>query len=260
MIAVTRIPTVRCTLIDRWPPVFLAPVLSMGFPDSATFSTSTSRAARQPGRKGDRNPNRGVSALRRTGLRNRVEMSRYPLPKPVLDPEKRSKVAVDEKHGLWGFFRDKKALNTPEETVLFGRPWVVEELRHKSWEDLHLLWWACCKELNILETQKYERTRLKAGYGEAEILDRVRAVSSGRRSPVILTTASTESHPQVRSTQKAIKHALTERYYAFEEARRVAVNDPEVNLDAEPGTQAYTPIYSDEADMEEEYPVTAAAG
>ncbi len=38
---------------------------------------------------------------------------------------------------------------------------------------------------------------------------------------------------------------MTERYYAFEDARRVAVVDPEVDLEAEPGTQAYTPIYSD---------------
>ena len=50
---------------------------------------------------------------------------------------------------------------------------------------------------------------------------------------------------QVKQTQKAIKHALTERYYAFEDARRVAVTDPEVDLEAEPGTQAYTPNYSD---------------
>ena len=50
---------------------------------------------------------------------------------------------------------------------------------------------------------------------------------------------------QVLQTQRAIKHALTERYYAFEEARRVAVADPEVDLEAEPGTQAYIPVYSD---------------
>lgn len=49
----------------------------------------------------------------------------------------------------------------------------------------------------------------------------------------------------MRQTQKAIKHALTERYYAFEEARRVAVTDPEVDLEAAPGTQAYRPSYSD---------------
>ncbi|KAL8716510.1 MAG: hypothetical protein Q9225_006173 [Loekoesia sp. 1 TL-2023] len=129
-------------------------------------------------RRRDNNPNRGVSALRRTGLKHRVEMSKHPLPQPVLDPAKRSKVTVDENHGLWGFFRsDKKALDTPEETNAFGRPWVVEELRHKSWEDLHSLWWVCCKERNILATQEYERGRLKAGYGDAEIMERVRAVS-----------------------------------------------------------------------------------
>lgn len=64
---------------------------------------------------------RGVSPLRRTGLRYPVEMSKVPLPQPVLDPERRSKVEIDESHGLWGFFReDKKLLNTPEEASQFG--------------------------------------------------------------------------------------------------------------------------------------------
>ncbi|KAL8632199.1 hypothetical protein Q9189_002109 [Teloschistes chrysophthalmus] len=161
-------------------------------------------------------------------------MMDHPLPVPVTDPKKRSKVAVDDKHGLWGFFRDKKVLNTPEEHTAFGRPWVVEELRHKSWEDLHCLWWTCCKERNILATQSYERKRLEAGYGEAEIRDRDSAV---------------------RKTMKAIKHALTERYYAFEDARRVAVDDPEVDLDAEPGTQAFRQIYADEGALEPVYPM-----
>ncbi|KAI4266757.1 MAG: hypothetical protein LQ337_008676 [Flavoplaca oasis] len=219
----------------QYPPLFLAPALFSFYQVSASFSTSSSVSQRTTRKKHVRHPNRGVSALRRTGLRHPVEMGKYPLPVPVLDPEKRSKVAIDENHGLWGFFRpDKKALNTPEETAAFGRPWVVEELRHKSWEDLHSLWWICCKERNLLATQAYERERLKAGYGEAEILDRNRAV---------------------RQTQKAIKHALTERYYAFEDARRVAVIDPEVDLEAEPGTQAYTPIYSDETALESDYPV-----
>ncbi|KAL8909447.1 MAG: hypothetical protein Q9171_005045 [Xanthocarpia ochracea] len=223
------------TAIKNCPPVFLAPAL---FPYRQTpkfFSTSSPVSQRTTRKKHARHPNRGVSALRRTGLRHRVEMDRFPLPTPVLDPEKRSKVAVDEKHGLWGFFRlDKKALSTPEETAAFGRPWVVEELRHKSWEDLHSLWWTCCKERNLLATQAYERERLKAGYGDAEIMDRNRAV---------------------RQTQRAIKHTLTERYYAFEDARRVAVADPEVDLEAEPGTQAYIPVYSDETALEPDYSV-----
>lgn len=100
-------------------------------------------------------------------------------------------VEVDPDHGLWGFFRDKKALPTPEEDHkhgaflssssfnggsgiewvaygIIGRAWTVEELRRKSWEDLQKLWWVCVKERNIMATQKLERKRLDPGYGEFE--------------------------------------------------------------------------------------------
>lgn len=41
---------------------------------------------------------------------------------------------------------------------------------------------------------------------------------------------------------RSIKHTLTERWYAWEEARKVARNDPEVNLDAaERDVPAYLP-------------------
>ena len=44
-----------------------------------------------------------------------------PLPQPVLDPERRSKVETDPDHGLWGFFnRDKQALSTPIEDNAHG--------------------------------------------------------------------------------------------------------------------------------------------
>ncbi|KAI4140246.1 MAG: hypothetical protein L6R39_005882 [Caloplaca ligustica] len=232
--------TRRCPSdVQGLPLVFLAPLFSSTARTTAAFPTSSPTAQRRIRRR-DNNPDRGVSALRRTGLKYRVEMSSQPLPRPVTNPNKRSKVFVDPDHGLWGFFRDdKKALSTPEQTDAFGRPWVVEELRHKSWEDLHSLWWVCCKERNILATQEYERQRLKAGFGDAEMIDRDRAV---------------------RQTQKAIKHALTERYYAFEEARRVAAADQEINLEAEPGTQAYMPAYSDEGHLENDYPGPANAG
>lgn len=32
--------------------------------------------------------------------------------------------------------------------------------------------------------------------------------------------------PQIRKTMRAIKHVLTERWYAYEEARKIAEKDP----------------------------------
>lgn len=35
---------------------------------------------------------------------------------------------------------------------------------------------------------------------------------------------------QVNKTMQAIKHVLTERFYAWEDARKLAMEDPEINL------------------------------
>ncbi|KAI9704807.1 MAG: 54S ribosomal protein L4 mitochondrial [Candelina mexicana] len=149
---------------------FLAPSIGSSV-QTSRFSTTSPNFKRTR----DRSRNRGVSALRRTGPRHSLSVSKEPLPQPVLDPKKRSKVQVDEDHGLWQFFKDKKALSTPEECAEHGRSWTVEELRIKSWEDLHSLWWVCAKERNRLHTQISERKRLKAGYGEFEEKERERA-------------------------------------------------------------------------------------
>lgn len=58
---------------------------------------------------------------------------------------------------------------TPKETEEHGRAWTVEELRKKSWEDLHALWWTCCKERNMLATAKVELARGKLGFGDREL-------------------------------------------------------------------------------------------
>lgn len=45
---------------------------------------------------------------------------------------------------------------------------------------------------------------------------------------------------------RAIKHALTERFYTWQDAAQVATSDPEINLDGKDG-QVYTPsAYEDE--------------
>ncbi|MCJ1331392.1 54S ribosomal protein L4 mitochondrial [Thelotrema lepadinum] len=168
---------------------------------AASFSTTPPR----PHKSG--NKKRGVSALRRTGPRIPLSVSSEPLPQPVLDPARRSKIQVNEKHGLWDFFdKDKNPFEKPEVVAGHGRAWSVEELRHKSFEDLHCLWWVCVKERNRILTQEHERQRVEAGYGEAEAQGRDKIV---------------------RWTMRAIKHALTERWYAYEEARKTTMNDPD---------------------------------
>ncbi|GAB7351234.1 hypothetical protein MBLNU459_g1664t3 [Dothideomycetes sp. NU459] len=197
------------------PPAFLLPSFQT---QSSFFSTSSPVFARR-----DHNRDRGVSALRRTGPRRRQTLSAKveDLPRPVLDAEARSPVEVDPNHGLWQFFnRERTPFSTPEESDAHGRAWTVQELRNKDWEDLHSLWWVCVKERNKLSTEANERQRVKAGYGDYEIEAREK---------------------EVRLTQRAIKHVLTERWYAWEDARKIAETDPEVNLNPQEGEYAYTP-------------------
>ena len=44
--------------------------------------------------------------------------------------------------------------------MITGRPWYASELRHKSFKDLHTLWYVCLREKNLLATQKEEARRM----------------------------------------------------------------------------------------------------
>ncbi|KAJ0417115.1 MRP-L47-domain-containing protein [Aspergillus carlsbadensis] len=184
------------------PPPYLAPSLHFPLNRSVQSSNFSSTAATTKNYTKDRdlNKSRGVSAIHRTGPRFRLGVSKYPLPTPVA-PEKLEKRDATPNHGLWGFFPpDHTALSTPSYDVAHGRPWSIQELREKSWEDLHSLWWVCLKERNRIATSSMERKRLKAGYGKWE---------AQQRTAVI------------RITQKGIQHVLRERWYAWEDARKL---------------------------------------
>ncbi|KLU81851.1 54S ribosomal protein L4 [Magnaporthiopsis poae ATCC 64411] len=114
---------------------------------------------------------------------------------------------------------------TPAEASGYGRAWTAQELRGKSWDDLHTLWWVCCRERNRIATANHAREKNDIGFGEQEL---------GRRDET------------VRRTMKSIKHVLTERYYAWEDAVKLAKDDPEINLSGK--GQMYTPstYYEDE--------------
>ncbi|KAF4587472.1 50S ribosomal protein L4 [Ophiocordyceps camponoti-floridani] len=187
----------------------------------AAFSTSVRRCERK---NRDANKKRGVSALYRSGPKEFLAASSIKLPKPS---DHVPHVKMDKSHGLWGFFPEPgKLMWTPEEIEAHGRPWTVEELRRKSWEDLHALWWVCCKERNMLATSRFELQRGEYGFGEEEIERRDR---------------------QIVKTMRSIKHALTQRYYTWEDAYEAAKRDPEIDLEAKDGN-IYKPAVQKDSD------------
>ncbi|KAI5294283.1 54S ribosomal protein L4 mitochondrial [Ascosphaera acerosa] len=174
----TTAPVVRCTAASRCQ-------------QSSHFSTSPAARAR--------NKRRGVSAIHRTGLNVPLHASKFELPKPAPREQVEKAIETSPDHGLWGFFVSSKELvPTPEYETQFGRPWTIQELRAKSFDDLHCLWWICAKERNRIATSSIERNRLALGYGAYEANERKKTVLK---------------------TQKAIKAVLTERWYAWQEAR-----------------------------------------
>ncbi len=194
----------RCAIqrSSTLPPTFLIPSI---FPTQiAPFSSTPVPQARKKVRK-DNNPNRGQSALYRSGLAQRLDPREKRLlaekvarlPKPVLDPRQRSEVLVDEDHGLWDFFnRDRTSLTTPEELAGHGRGWTVAELRKKDWDDQWRLWWVCIKERNRLFTYLREKERVGKLYGAHEAYKRLTQVSlevcDNMRSGIIINVRSAD--------------------------------------------------------------------
>lgn len=103
-----------------------------------------------------------------------------------------------------------------------GRAWTVGELRSRDWDALHQLWWVCVKERNRLATEKIERKRLNAGYGDYE--------NHGRDKTV-------------QETMKAILDTLAERHQAYQEAYALAQRDPDIDLSRTDGPQYTQPPY-----------------
>ena len=198
-------------------------VLSFLVPSIRRARFSTSPALQ----KKDNNSNRGLSAVRRTGLRARQTLSvrqkdfeNQQLPTPV---KIEAEVVGTQDHGLWDFFhKSQSLLTTPRELTEHGRDWTVGELRSKDWDTLHQLWWICVKERNRLATEKRERSRLKALWGDAESKDRDEVV---------------------QKTMKAILDTLAERTQAYEEAVALASQDPTIDLSRTDGPQYEQPPY-----------------
>ncbi|KAI8897598.1 mitochondrial 39-S ribosomal protein L47 (MRP-L47)-domain-containing protein [Globomyces pollinis-pini] len=100
-------------------------------------------------------------------------------------------------NGLRDFFDNPNGWIWKEDELPTGRAWLASELRNKSFEDLHGLWWVCLKERNKLASQKQEARRFQLFFPHT---DRVH---------------------QVKLTMARIKIVLWERRIAFLQAKEV---------------------------------------
>lgn len=85
----------------------------------------------------------------------------------------------DQRHPLERLFRDDEDL-IDSETGKFnvGRSWRASELRLKSFEDLHALWFVLLKERNVLETERWVARKAKSQMLNPARLKKVRVSMS----------------------------------------------------------------------------------
>jgi large subunit ribosomal protein L47 len=108
-----------------------------------------------------------------------------------------SNFTVSDDHPLWQFFHDQKYLRTYTELDQAGRPWSIPELRRKSFEDLHSLWYSCLKERNVLARE-------------------IQVLHADTDQPDQRFLSASDS---VRETMWRIRHVLSERHHAQEIAK-----------------------------------------
>ncbi|KAL1933576.1 hypothetical protein VTP01DRAFT_7666 [Rhizomucor pusillus] len=75
--------------------------------------------------------------------------------------------------GLYQFFENGEAL---PKRITTGRSWTAKELRQKSFEDLHKLWYVLLKERNVLATQRGEARRQQLSTDVFDNSDRMKKV------------------------------------------------------------------------------------
>nr|XP_057928514.1 39S ribosomal protein L47, mitochondrial [Doryrhamphus excisus] len=120
-----------------------------------------------------------------------VGQCRYNLSQPVL--QCRSLHTTVNRRGLDEFFDLPE--NWGENTVKSGAPWTAKQLRAKSNEDLHKLWYVLLKEKNMLLTLQQESRRQRLQMPSPE---RIRKVE---RSMIRLETVVKERETSLRLLQ-----------------------------------------------------------
>ncbi|KAF9267430.1 MRP-L47-domain-containing protein [Marasmius fiardii PR-910] len=148
-------------------------------------------------------------------------------PQTIAPVRNGNRVQVRDDHGLYGFFRQKEQGKDGktfvgearyetlgggiyQENVQSGRSWKAAELRLKSFNDLHTLWYILLRERNLLATQKEEVRRM----GVAPVLQ-----------------SFSYKVRQCRKSMARIKYVLNERRLAYDGAVKLAEKEKQDHLD-----------------------------
>ncbi|CAI5493303.1 unnamed protein product [Closterium sp. Naga37s-1] len=135
-----------------------------------------------------------------------------------------------QQSGLADFFEQGR---TPDAPVTTGRGWQAWELRHKSFEDLHGLWYVLLKEKNLLYSQKQMLQSQGRRMVQPHRIHLVKAsmcrIKQSTRSAPLRPSASSP-HPFVRSrveramaAQRAPPSFRLRAYYGIDFPGKVAL-------------------------------------
>lgn len=113
-------------------------------------------------------------------------------------------VQVPEDHPLWQFFADKQYMRKSSDITGFGNSWTIPQLRRKSFDDLHTLWYVCLKEWNRLGREQFLVKQWMSLPGEDTFTDD--------------NSVYSDAVKKVRESMWRIRHVLAERYHGFRKA------------------------------------------
>lgn len=142
---------------------------------------------------------RACVSLNRAKPLRYTDLKSIKLREPIVPTHKNLEVSPD--HPLWAFFPEgnnsQSCFRETSDLNIESRAWLLPELRRKSFEDLHRLWYLILKERNILARE----VKLVESFNERG------------------THVHDEIDERLVLTQKRIKQVLLERQVAFERAQ-----------------------------------------
>ncbi|OMO78445.1 Ribosomal protein L29 [Corchorus olitorius] len=94
-----------------------------------------------------------------------------------------------------------------DEKPVYGRSWKASELRLKSWDDLHKLWYVLLKEKNMLMTQRQMLHAQNLRFPNPERIPKVRK-SMCRIKQVLTERAIEDPDPRRSAEMKRMINAL----------------------------------------------------